>query len=267
MAAPARKSSSIITYRAKDTIALPPMTLGYSNLIDPETFDPEKPKLTMNGHLTPGAIEALKEDIAAEVYTKAALEALYKDCEENNVKLPRRDPKDEHSPFAGPKDPEAVLEAWLKEPKPGFPIQLPYIKLGNNLNYFQWKDGVKTLKTRSIVAWDGHNKKLNLKKLMLGRGSVVEPIVYGNLFFSKVIGVIQPSLKLVGIRVIELVQFQRGGNNAPTETSADDIAAVMGRDIEAADLSAFMGDDEPEDVETEEQGAPKTPAERAKGMF
>ncbi len=260
MAAPARKSSSIITYRAKNTIALPPMTLGYSNLIDPETFDPEKPKLTMNGHLTPGAIAGLKVDIAEEVYTEAALEALYKDCEENNVKLPTRDPK----------DPEAVLEAWLKEPKPGFPIQLPYIKLGNNLNYFKWKDGEKTLQTRAIAAWNHENKKLNLKKLMLGRGSVVEPIVYGNLFFSKVIGVIQPSLKLVGIRVIELVQFQRGGNGAP-QGEADDAAIreVMGRDIQASDLSAFMGDDEPEELaeDHDEQGAPKSPAERAKGMF
>lgn len=257
-----RKASSVITFRAKDTIALTPMTLGYSNLIEPETFDPDKPKLTMNGHLTSEGIAAMVRTIEEKVYTEASLAALLKDCGENNVKG-----ADKVRPA------EEWLQAALKEPKEGFPIQLPYVKLGNALHYFRTLDGERVQQTRQIQAWDSHNRKLNLKRLMLGRGSVVQPIVFPNLYFSKVVGSVQPSLKLVGVRILELIQFQRGSSNAPAEADSEEIAKVMGRAIETADLSAYLGGDEPDD--DDDHDAPVTappkddesPADKAKGMF
>lgn len=263
MAVAPRKSSSVITYKPKDTIALPPMVLGYSNLIDPETFDPDKPKLTMNGHLTPAGIEAMKELVLSKVYTPAALDKLRAECAANNVKgVP-----DE------PMSAEKWLESKLKEPKEGFAIQLPFLKLENNYNITKFNRVTKEREkaTRSIACWDGHNNKLNLAKLRLGRESVVEAIVYPNLYFAKIGGVIAPSLKLVGIRVLELKQFM--GNSQPSETSDEEIRNVLGRDIQAEDLSAYaLGepDDDEDEVVTANPKAPpaeQDPADRAKGMF
>lgn len=253
--AAAKKNSSVVTVRAKETIALPPMTLGFSSLVKPDEYDPEKPTFKLNGHLTPEGIEAMKETIAEKVYTEKNVEKLREECAENGIKK-----------MADPQDPEAWLEAKLKEPKENARLQLPHLVISNRAFFNRNGERVQ----RTIGCWDANNRKLNLAKLRLGAGSVIQAIVYPNLFFSKIIGVPQPSLKLVGVRVLKLEQW--GGQRAPEQADDEEIAAVMGEGFEYDDLAAYADtgrSDEPDDDDDhdEDEGDPTPPADKAKGMF
>lgn len=253
MAAP-KKNSSVVTVRARETIALPPMTLGFASLVKPDEYDPEKPTFKMNGHLNPEAIEALEETIRTRVYTEAAIEKLREECKENGI-----------SKMKDPMDAREWIEAKLKEPKEKAKIQLPHLVISNRATYKRNGETVQ----RVIGCWSGNNKKLNLAKLRLGAGSLVQAIVYPNLFYSKIIGVPQPSLKLVGVRVLKLEQW--GGQRAPEEADDEEIAQVLGDDFEYDDLDSFAADSrpDPEDVDDDdhEEGDPTPPSEKAKGMF
>lgn len=253
MAAP-KKNSSVVTARARATIALPPMTLGFNSLTEPDTFDPEKPTFKLNGHLTPAGITQMVETIEEKVYTEAALAKLAEEAAIGGMKLKE------------PMSPADWLEGKLKEPKENSRQPLPHIVISNKA----YTGPADKRKLREIACWDANNRKLNLKKLRLGAGSVIQAIVYPNLWASKVAGgVPQPSLKLVGVRVLKLVQW--GGNRAPDQADDEDIKAVMGEDFEYDDLDAFAqgADDEPEDDDDDsgEQDDAPAPEEQAKGMF
>jgi hypothetical protein len=262
MAPPRKPATSVITLRAKQSIALPPSILGYQNLLTPETFDPEKPKLSANCHFTPQGLKALEESIATKVYSEAALAKIRADCAENGIKGE-----------LAIKEAGAWLEGVLKEPREKGP-QLPFLKVGNNLHYMMTdrESGERVQKTREMSFWDARNRKLNGRKLRLGMDSVIEAVVYPNLYYSKLIGLIQPSLKLLGVRVLELKQFERG-SAAPAESSDEAISEVLGRDLHADDLAAYMdtGIDDDEDDGDEGGATPpkedQSPADRAKGMF
>lgn len=245
MAAP-KKNSAVVTVRAKKTIALPPCTLGFASLADPDTYDPEKPVFKANAHFTPEGIDALKDTIAEKVYTADTIKKLREEAEANGFKISK-----------DPQDPADWLEAKLKEPKETSKIQLPHLVISNAAQFMRRGEVVK----REISCWDHSNGVLDLKKLKLGMGSLVQLIVFPNLFFSKIIGVPQPSLKLVGVRVLQLKRF--GGSMAPADTDDEAIKEVLGETFEYDDLSAYM------------QGAAGHPEEEpqvdpddlAKGMF
>lgn len=253
MAAAKKKgNSSVVTVRATKTIALPPGTLGYASIVTPDEYDPEKPTFKLNYHLTPLAIDALIEDITTKVYTEAALEKLREEGEANGIKA-----------MADPQDAKAWLSAKLKEPKEKARITLPHIVVSNKATY---KDRSGEIKTREIACWDANNKKLNLKRLKLGMGSIIEPVVYPNLFFSKLIGFPQPSLKLVGVRVLKLERF--GGGAAPADTDEEAIKEVLGENFVYDDLAAYASGGEGDHAEEDHaDDADLTPEEKAKSLF
>lgn len=222
MAQSPRKNSSVIVARSKRTIALPPATLGFASLVTPDTYDPQKPAFKANLHYTPAGIDALVDALQAQCID-ANLAKLTEECEANKLKV------------GAPQDPRAWLEAKLKEPKENARVPLPHIVVMCRATF---KDKQGDTQTKTLGCWDGHNRKLDLTKLRLGVGSVVQAVVHPNLFYSKLIGFPQPSLQLAGIRVLKLVQW--GGDAAPQETDEDAIREVMGADFDMDDdLSAF----------------------------
>ena len=246
MAAP-QKNSSVITVRAKKTIALAPATLGFASIVVPDNYDPEKPTFKLNYHLSPEAIIQLQQDIVEKVYTKEGLEKLTAECLANGIKK-----------VPPPQDAADWLESKLKEPKEGSKLQVPHIIIANRATY-RGRDGEPV--ERTIACWDAHNRKLDLKRLKLGMGSVIQAVVYPNLFFSKLIGFPQPSLKLVGVRVLKLERF--GGGAAPADTDEEAIKEVLGENFTYDDLGAYgMG---AEGAEGEEHDL--TPEDQAKSLF
>lgn len=257
MAQAPRKGSSVIIIRAKKTIALPPCTLGFASLVEPDDYDPDKPAFKMNAHYNPPGLDALKEKIAANCYAPAALEKLEAEALAQGT-IPKG------KTLAGPQDVGAWLEAKLKEPKEKAKIQLPHIVILVKANRKNREGEVYQI---SLGCWDAHNRVLDLKALKLGMGSVVAPIVYPNVFFSKLIGFPQPSLQLAGLRVLKRVTWSGGG--APPQEDDEDIRSVMGADFDVdEDLSAFApGASTPEPAS--DGGLPPPPSEvdDVKGMF
>jgi len=251
-AAGAKKgSSSIVTLRVSQSVALPPARLGFSALVKADEFEEGKPRLSANFHYSPEGIAALAEVLSEKVLTGDRIEELAKMVEENGG-----------TGFPAALTAEEWLERMLREPResrnPDIP-QLPYLKLSIPQNYVRTNrdTGAKETKKRTISAWDPNNKKLKLAALRLGAGSVIEPIVYPNLFFvaankaTRAPALVAPSLRLIGIRVLELKQFSGGGNSAPGASDDETIAKVLGKDFHYSDLSAFVGEDD-----EDEGGAP-----------
>lgn len=226
------KSSSVIVVRSKQTVALPPSLLGYNEFDTPDTYDPAKPKFKGNFHFTPPAIL----DLAALIQTKCC-DALYEQLVAEAA---------EFKPPVKMKVAQAAdewLEAKLKPAREDATSdwqQLPFIQVAMPATF---KDKQGEVQTKAVAVWDGKNNKLNLKKLKLGRGSTVQAIVTPQLFFSKLIGFPQPSLKLVGIRVLKLTSWATGGASAP-ERDDEEIRNVLGADFEMDDLAMYGGADD-----------------------
>lgn len=235
MATPKKKSnSSVVTVKASKSIALPAGPLGFSSLVEPDTYDPEKPTLKLNLHLSPEAIQQFHETIAQKVYTKEALAQLKLEAEENGIK------------WKDPQSAEDWLAAKLKDARDSDQSKFPFIIIANKANY---KNREGDIVQRKVSAWDGNNRKLDLKKLRMARGSIIQPVVYPNLFISKLIGFPQPSLKLIGVKVLKLERFGTGGSQE-AETDEDAIKEVLGDAFEMDDLAAFAaGDDHEEEAE------------------
>lgn len=214
-------NSAVVLHRVRATIALAPSTLGYSSLTDPDTYDPDKPAFKLNAHFSPPAIAQMAEIIAEKCYSAPELAKLREDMEGNGHK------------WKDPMDPADWLGQKLKEPKPAFPIQLPYLVIATRAS-FKGRDGAMV--TKDMGCWDAKNTPLDLAACKLGRGSTIQAIVHPNVFFSKVIGVPQPKLDLAGVRVLVLQRF--GGQRPPEEVDVDDIKEVLG-EIAMDDLSAY----------------------------
>lgn len=231
--APKAKNSAVVSVRSSATTALPPVILGYSSLVDPDEYDPEKPVFKLNAHLEPACIEALVKAIAAKCYSSANLEKLKEACDENKL------------PWEDPQDASKWLGAKLKTPKEGFAIQLPYIIIATKAQY---KNKQGEIVKKEMSCWDRKNVLLDLRSLKLGRGSVVQPVVRTNVYLSKLIGFPQPKLDLVGVRVVKLVRF--GGQQAPEETSDEDIQAILGDLALDDDLSQYAAGSAPKQPAT-----------------
>lgn len=233
MAVPSKASSSVIVVRQKKTFALPPATLGFAHFATPDNYDPAKPTYKGNFHLNPVAIEALLKLIQANCID-ANLAALHTEMERVMTKPDFT--KFSSKPAVTPQD---FLDTKLKEPKEEAILKTPYITLATKATYRDKKTGLDVKKT--LACWDKANNLLDISKMKLGLGSVVEPIVNCNLYFSKVNAINPtPSLQLAGIRVLKLVQF-KGSSNAPTRADEESIREVMGDDFEMddGDLSQY----------------------------
>jgi len=262
----AASNSSVVTLRAKGTVATGPLSLGYSSLVEPDTYDPEKPTFKLNAHLInehslPGLVKFLQE----KVLTEAAIAKLREEMVENWVRGKMK-PADAEKKAAQVKviSAEDWLAKKLKDPKEGARFLQPHIVFANKAE-FKTKTG--EVKQRSVQVWDSKNNLLAIKKLRLGAESIIEVVVFPNLYFSKLDNIIQPSLKLVGVRIVALKQFGRGGA-APAETDEAAIKEVLGEAYEAEDLSAYAaGGGSEEDAPEEDDAAALTPEEQAKGLF
>lgn len=262
MAAPQKKpaTTAVIVVRSSNTIALPPGTLGFNNLLEPEAFADGPLKFKLNYHMTPEAIEGLVENLKANAYSERNLEKLHEEFGEKKI--------------ANPPEPREVAD-WvsglLREPKEGASdwARMPHITIGTQAEYKDWKSG--EVKLRSIACWDAKNKKLDLKRLKLGRGSIIQPVVYANLFYAgakSIQGVaipatICPSLRLVGVRVLKLERWG-GSDSQAAEADEDAIKDVLGDNFAYDDLAAYAegaaGDDHEGDHDL-------TPEDQAKSLF
>jgi hypothetical protein len=214
------KNAAVVLVRSKKTIALPPATLGFCSLVTPDTYDPDKPAFKANFHYGDKAWPLL-------------VDTVQKHCMDANLaKLQKEAAFDL-------KDPCDVAE-WVgdkkKTPKEGAKLDVPHLVVMTKADY---KDRDGNVVRREITCWDRHNNLLDLKSLRLGFGSIVEPIVHANLFASKAMkSTPTPSLQLVGLRILKLVQF--GGQSAPAETDEDAIREALGDDFAMdEDLSAY----------------------------
>jgi hypothetical protein len=225
MAKPA-KNTAVIVARRRDSVALPPCTLGFASLTEPDTYDPDKPLFKADACFNPAGIAAL-----------AIL--VQKECIDANLEKLREEMASTKGmeAFVGvePQSPEAWLAGKLKQPKENARVPLPKLVVSRKATY---QDRSGNTVTRDIGCWDAHNNPLNLKALKLGMGSTVQIVVNPNLYISKLIGFPQPKFDLVGIRVLRLKQF--GGQRPPTETDEDAIREVLGEEfVVDEDLSAF----------------------------
>jgi len=228
MATAPKKNSAVIVKRSRKTFAMPPATMGFASLIDPDTYDPDKPMFKVNLHYTPAGIEAVKQFLQEH-----CIDALFPDLQKDalEAKLPCV------ADISGCQSPEDFMEGKLKEPKEQSKIQLPFMQIGVKQMF---KNKSQEQEARTIAFWDAKNNLLDGKAMKIGMGSIIQPIVYPNLYLSKQNGKDpRPSLQLVGIRVLKLESWGKG---AAKPDAADDeaIREVMGADFDMDDdLSAF----------------------------
>ena len=230
-------AAATLLVHSKTTTALAPGQLGYSDLLTPK-FE----KFSLDYHLTPPGLEALKEVLTKK--QDELLPLLMAEVEKANAEGAGFKPK-------APVSIEEFLEGKLKEPHVGKPRlpQTPFIKIGcppERRDPHSPRDKPVFLPVE-VKAWDPANNLLDLAKLRMAAGTWLEPIVWVNMFLAKTaMGSAGPqcpciAIKLVGVRVHELVQFG-GGKGAPPP-GADDAAirAVMGSKFDPSkqDFSAF----------------------------
>lgn len=240
-----KKNTGVIVATAKHTIALPAGTLGFSKLVEPDEYDPDKPTFKLNVHYTGEAIEQLVEIVGEKVYTEEALARLWEEA------IPAKYKK------VDPQAPATWVEGKLKEPRDNDVVALPYIAVANRATY-KTKDG--EIKPRVIAAWDAANHKLDLKKLRLGKGSIIQPVVRPNIYINKLVGIPQPSLKLVGIKVLKLIRWT-GNGAGEVETDEEAIREVLGEEFAFDDLAAYAAGAEEEEAEA------SPPSEEADRLF
>jgi hypothetical protein len=231
MAAP-KGSSAVIVVRSNKTVALPPSLLGFNEFTEPDTYDPQKPKFKGNFHFTPQALQ----DLPAIIQTSCVDGLLEKLTEEFAEKQPKLTLK-------ACQDVGEWLEAKIKAAKEDAQTDwqaLPFLQVSMPATR-KTKDG--TIETREVACWDAKNAKLPLAKLRLGRGSVVQAVIRPSLYWSKLIGFPQPTVQLVGVRILKLVRWGGAGAAAP-ERDDEEIRNVLGADFEADDLSEFLSMDE-----------------------
>jgi hypothetical protein len=261
MAAPQKKPSApaVILIRPNNTIALPPGPLGFNSLIEPESFQDGELKFKLNYHLTSEGIEALIQDVEEKVYSKANMDKLQAEFDEKGVTNP-----------PAPRPAKDWLEGILRAPKENATdfFRLPCITVGTKAEYKDHKTG--SMVRREIACWDAKNKKLNLAKLRLGRGSIIQPVVYPNVFYAgaktiqgtSIPATIMPSLRLVGVRVLKLERWGGAGSQAAEVTDAE-IQNVMGADFVYDDLDAYAEGI----VDDHDEATDLTPEDNAKSLF
>ena len=252
--ADAKKKSAVVTIRAKKTIALAPGQMGFADLLTPRAFGTDPAKFNLDYHMTPAALEANKLIVQAKCIDQFTAE-VQEAAKENGGSV-----KEAITP-------EEWFANQLKDPKPTGRIQLPFIKLRSP--GFRTDRNTGEMIPLFMVAWDAENNLLDLASLKLAQGTILQPIVYPNMFASKPsMWIPMPSLRLVGVRVLKAVQFG-GGRGAPAPDLDDAaIKAVMGEDFDMQNLSAFAlgsGSDGPAHDDHHDDDA--DPADLVKGMF
>lgn len=223
--------------RPKSTILfLPAMTLGFSSLLEPDTYE-GKTQFKLNLHATVAQAEALADKVQAEVidaHFKALKAMVEKDKPDVATKLQAKSASD-------------WLEEKLKEPKEKSRIQLPHFTVACTADL---KDRqTQQMIRQRVKAWDAKGAPLDLPSLHLGMGSIVSVGVsaalwHGTLAVDKdnkkkpIAWWALPSFRLIGVRVLKLEQFGGAGNSQVGEVSEEDLVGVE-EGFEAEDLAQF----------------------------
>lgn len=222
MAASKASSSGFVGVTAKSAFVTPPCTLGFANLVEPDdAFDSLNFKA--NAHFDEAQVEALVARIQTHV-----IDALW-DKFVAEAKDKGKDPAKLKKPSA-----RAWVEDHLKEPREGARIELPYIIFKNAAEFRDKKTGAMVRKT--MRAYDMKGGLLDVAKLHLGMGSIVQVVLVPGLFMSPLIKDPQPSFKLQGVRVLKLVQYGKGASGIG-EMDADDMASIG--DLDLDDLAEY----------------------------
>lgn len=255
MATAKKGSSGIIMVRGKKYLILPPGILGFSSLEVPDAkYSPDNPEFSCNVHHN----DEQQGLIAAELERNVITPLWDQFCEE--AKAQGKDP----SKFKVPNAADYVAE-HMKEPRPRADGSKssdadygPFMKY--KLKSLLRKGDGEVI-TRHVLAWaaDKANTLLDLPSLKIGMGSIIQPVVLPALFSNPLIKP-QPSLQLVGIRVLKLEQW---GGAGPSLNDVDDSSLqTLGADFEAEDLSSFvLGMNKPKDAPRRGQANQDFPAD------
>lgn len=217
-----------VTRNKKVTIG-PPGELSFSSLLKGDTKFGESTFYVQVGYDEAG-LERLSEILGKDQ------EDLYKKFQE------------EHS-YKG--KPPAAVQTWLEDKvqTPADPKYTPTVKFAVK-EEGKGRDG--STFNRTMTIWDVKNNILDLAKLKMGRGSIIQPVFKTGLYLTALIKVPTLTLQLQGVRVLKLVQF--GGKQA---LDAVDPTDVEGLDMDM-DLGAFAQSNHPakDDDDLEEAASP-----------
>lgn len=233
MATAPKKNGAILVVRNRKTVALPVCQLGsFPKLFEPDDYDPAKPKFKARFHYNPQGLTALAALLQRTI--DRHWEEMYKLATESKLPIVQ-----EKRLCQSPGD---FLEGKLKDPHEKDRIQLPKIEL--SVPYLlPPKKGETEGTPREIKFWDRSNNLIENPKEVLRRmtsGTWVEPIVHDNLFLSKQLGKDpRPQLQLVGLRIVKLVEYGSGQEQAPDSSDDDAMAAIMGADFDPDDMGAL----------------------------
>lgn len=212
-------TKAIVTIRSKQAIYFPPAEKGFDDLMKPNEYKGER-HFNLNGHFSAEALALIPAIVQKQCYD-LLLDKLHAEIEEGGG---RKKP---------PLDPSEWLEGKLKQPTRKAEPKLPFIK-------FSREAETKTGKPIVMGCWGPDGQVLDLGKLRMAMGSIIQPALFLNLWASKANSwVPQPSVKLVGVKVLKLVQFQGSGAARPQDDD-EAIKAVLGASFEGGDLSAFV---------------------------
>lgn len=216
---------------------MPPSTLGFSSLVEPDPFGDHGPKFKGDAHFTQTQAEALSDMMDAKVCTKEAFEAL-------KVELAKSG-KDDVVAKIKLKTAGVWLEESLKEPKEKSTIKLPYLTIACNASVKN-KDG--SVKPTVIRATSATGLALDLPSLNIGRGSIVQFIVQPSLWHGSMACDFEkkkpvawwavPALRLVGLRVLKLEQYA-GGSGASIGAVTEGELVGVEAGFEPEDLASF----------------------------
>jgi hypothetical protein len=200
---------------------MPPGIVGFHNLITPDNaFDALK--FNVQVAYTEAAVDRLGVLIQTKIID-ANWEAFLKAADAAGVKRDWQKPNGVQ-----------WVEEHLRPANERAKVQLPTLQWANEADYKD-KDGASQRKT--MKAWDAGNNLIAMSDLHMGMGTTAQAVVVGGLFVSALIKQPQPSFKLQGIRIINLVQYGAGGA-ALGEISEEDMA-ILGGDVEVSDLGSF----------------------------
>lgn len=221
-----RKQGGIFVARSRQVMTTVPGLLGYSNLETPDTYDPDKPKFTLDLHMNEDQVDRFVDQVDEQCIGGMMAE-LRKEVTKGG----------KPESFAAALEPVSarrwVLDS-LKQPKNDKPFPLPFMKLAGKAKGKN-RDGEEY--DKRLTVWDAANNILDLHALRLGRGSVIQAVVKPGLWISPLVKQPTPTLELTGLRVITLVQW--GGGAVDPGTLDDRDLETLGEDVAVEDLSAF----------------------------
>lgn len=216
-----------VVRNAKVTI-LPPGILSFNALLKPDDKFGD-PTFYCMVELDEQALEKMSTMVSAEC------EGLYKKMAETYDKL----------------KPMVNIQGWLEDrvKTPTDEKYAPTVKFSVK-SEGKGRDG--EVFNRTITIWDVKNNRLDLAKLKMGRGSIVQVVVKVGLYSTALVPAPTPTLQLIGVRVLKLVQFGGQGN-----LDALDPTDVEGIELDE-DLGAFAVSNHPakNDDDLEEAASP-----------